>query len=143
MTDTLAAIGLAQLDRYDALLQRRKDIVLTYDKGFAKTKIKVPAHYTSNSASSGHLYLTRVEGINEAHRSRIITALAAQGIACNVHYKPLPLFSAYKALGFDIKHYPNAFKQYQNQISLPLHTLLTNEEAAYIIKTYKEIVATC
>ena len=97
-------------------------------------------HYTDEKTSSGHLYLTRVPGIDEAQRNEIIVKMAEKGISCNVHYKPLPMFTAYKKLGFDVKDYPNAYAFYQNEITLPLHTLLTDDEVEYVISTYSEII---
>jgi len=140
MTDTLAAIGLAQLKRYDKLLLRRKQIAEFYNKEFLGTRIKPLVHDDSECNSSYHLYLTRIDDANENIRNKIIVDMADRGIATNVHYKPLAMFSAYKELGFDIKNYPNAYSQYQNQISLPLHTLLTDKEILYITKNFKEIV---
>ncbi|MDE5549584.1 MAG: DegT/DnrJ/EryC1/StrS family aminotransferase, partial [Clostridia bacterium] len=140
MTDIMASIGLAQLRRYEGLLARRKQIIEKYNNAFKGTKIRPIEHFTKDSASCGHLYITRIDGIGESERNAIITKMAERGIATNVHYKPLPMFSGYKALGFDIKNYPNAFTMYSNEITLPLHTLLTDEEVDYIISNYKEIV---
>lgn len=140
MTDIHAAIGLAQLDRYDKLLQKRKEILDRYEKGFAGSKINILSHYTATGNSSGHLCLTRVEGINESQRNRIIEKMAEREIATNVHYKPLPMHTAYKNLGFNIADFPNAYKQYENEITLPLHTLLTDEEIGYVVESYRETV---
>lgn len=138
MTDIMAAIGIVQLKRYSKLLARRRQIIETYDKAFAGTKIKVLDHFGDDHSGSGHLYITRVDGIDEQQRNAVITALASKGIATNVHYKPLAMFTGYKELGFDIKDYPNAYDLYRNEITLPLHTLLTDEEVQFIIDSYKE-----
>lgn len=138
MTDIMAAIGIVQLKRYSKLLARRRQIIETYDKAFAGTKIKVLDHFGDDHSGSGHLYITRVDGIDEQQRNAVITVLASKGIATNVHYKPLAMFTGYKELGFDIKDYPNAYDLYRNEITLPLHTLLTDEEVQFIIDSYKE-----
>ena len=140
MTDVLAGIGLAQVKRYPELLKRRKQIIRKYDAAFKPLGIEALDHYTDIHSSSGHLYITRVPGISLEDRNSIIEEMAKAGIACNVHYKPLPLLTAYKNLGFDIKDYPNAYKRYENEITLPLHTKLTNEEVDYVIENYCEIV---
>ena len=140
MTDIMSAIGIVQLRRYPSLLARRKEIIEKYDKAFAGTAITPVKHYGKDFAGSGHLYITRVDGIDEKQRNAIITRLAEKGIASNVHYKPLPMFTGYKAIGFDIKDYPCAYDMYRNEITLPLHTLLTDEEVDYIIESYKEAV---
>lgn len=140
MTDIMSAIGIVQLRRYPSLLARRKEIIDKYDKAFAGTAITPVKHYGKDFAGSGHLYITRVDGIDEKQRNAIITRLAEKGIASNVHYKPLPMFTGYKAIGFDIKDYPCAYDMYRNEITLPLHTLLTDEEVDYIIDSYKEAV---
>lgn len=142
MTDIMAAIGLKQLERYPKLLERRKDIIKRYDDMCDEIMgIKHLAHYTNDYSSSGHLYLTRISGINHEKRCDIITEMAERGVACNVHYKPLPLLTAYKNLGFDIKDYPNAFAFYENEVTLPLHTLLSDEDVDYVISNFKEVVA--
>lgn len=140
MTDIVAGIGLAQMKRYPDLLKRRKEIISKYDQAFHPLGIKTLNHYTDAYQSSGHLYITRVPNITLEQRSKIIIKMAEQGIACNVHYKPLPMMTAYKNLGFDIKDYPNAYQQFENEITLPLHTKLTNEEIDYVIEKYCEIV---
>ena len=140
MTDIMSAIGIVQLRRYPSLLARRKEIIEKYDKAFAGTAITPVKHYGKDFAGSGHLYITRVDGIDEKQRNAIITRLAEKDIASNVHYKPLPMFTGYKAIGFDIKDYPYAYDMYRNEITLPLHTLLTDEEVDYIIDSYKEAV---
>lgn len=140
MTDVLAGIGLAQVKRYPTLLKRRKEIIEKYDEAFRPIGIKSLNHFDKNHKSSGHLYITQVPGIDTEQRNKIIEEMAEQGIACNVHYKPLPLLTAYKNLGFDIKDYPNAYNHYKNEITLPLHTKLTDEEVDYIIESFCEIV---
>lgn len=140
MTDVLASIGLAQVRRYPDLLKRRKDIIERYDKAFRAMGVETLDHFTDDYSSSGHLYITRVPGIGEEERNKIIEEMAKAGVACNVHYKPLPLLTAYKNLGFDINNYPNAYKHYQNAITLPLHTKLTDEEIDYVIENYCKIV---
>ncbi|MDE5654117.1 MAG: DegT/DnrJ/EryC1/StrS family aminotransferase [Clostridia bacterium] len=140
MTDIMASLGLVQLKRYEDLLARRREIISKYDEAFNGTVIQSITHYSNESQSSGHLYITRIKGIDEAKRNEIIIKMANAGIATNVHYKPLPMFSGYKELGFDIKNYPNAYELYSNEITLPLHTLLTDEEVEYIIKNFKEAV---
>lgn len=139
MTDIAAAIGLTQLQRYPELLARRKQIIERYDNAFKSTRIQTICHYSDNFVSSGHLYLTRIAGINESKRNDVIIKMAERGIATNVHYKPLPMHTAYKRLGFSINDYPNAYGMYCNEITLPLHTLLTDEEIDYIIGNYLEI----
>lgn len=140
MTDIMAAIGLAQLSRYSGLLERRKEIIARYDAAFKKLGVGVLPHYTDSHMSSGHLYITRVPGAGLEQRQDIIVKMAEAGIATNVHYKPLPMMTAYKKMGFDIKNYPNAYKQFENEITLPLHTKLTDEEVAYVIENYCVIV---
>lgn len=140
MTDIAAAMGLAQMKRYPAMLARRKTIIERYDEAFKPLGINVLPHFTDSYASSGHLYITRIPDISLKQRNQIIIKMAEHGIACNVHYKPLPMHTAYKSLGFDIKNFPNAYKNFENEITLPLHTCLTDEEIEYIIKNYSEIV---
>ncbi|MEC1771899.1 DegT/DnrJ/EryC1/StrS family aminotransferase [Schinkia azotoformans] len=140
MTDIMASIGLIQLDRYEGLLQRRKEIIEMYDQALLPLGIQGLRHYGENFTSSGHLYLARVPGISEKERNEIIIKMAEAGIATNVHYKPLPLFTAYKNLGFDIKDYPNAYQQYVNEITLPLHTLLSDEDVEYVVENLKNII---
>lgn len=140
MTDIMAGIGLAQMDRYNEILQRRHEIIDRYDVAFKSLGVKVLPHYTDKHQSSGHLYITRVPGISLEQRQNIIVKMAEAGIATNVHYKPLPMMTAYKKLGFAIKDYPNAFGLFENEITLPLHTKLTDEEVEYVIKKYCEIV---
>lgn len=140
MTDVAAAMGLAQMQRYDALLSRRKDIIQRYDAAFKPLGVQVLKHYTEDYQSSGHLYITRIPGITSEQRNEIIIRMAEQGIACNVHYKPLPMMTAYKNLGFDIADYPNAYRYFENEITLPLHTCLTDEMVSYVIEHYTRIV---
>lgn len=140
MTDVLAGIGLAQVKRYPTLLKRRKEIIEKYDKALIPLGIKSLNHFDQNHKSSGHLYITQVPGIDSEQRNKIIEEMAEKGIACNVHYKPLPLLTAYKNLGFDIKDYPNAYNHYKNEITLPLHTKLTDEEVDYIIENYRYVI---
>lgn len=140
MTDIMAAIGLRQLDRYSELLEKRKGIIEQYDALCDEMGVKHLIHYTENSISSGHLYLTRIPGVNDATRREIIIKLAERGVSTNVHYKPLPMMTAYKKLGWDIKDFPNAYDYYANLITLPLHTKLTNEDIDYIMQNFKEIV---
>ena len=140
MTDVVAAIGLVQFDRYPKLLARRKEIIERYDAAFKPLGIETLPHYTNEHISSGHLYITRILGVNDEQRREIIIKLAELGISTNVHYKPLPMHTAYKKLGFDIKDYPNACARYANEITLPLHTCLTDEEVEYIIKNFKQVL---
>ena len=140
MTDIMASIGLAQLKRYDAMLLRRHEIVKKYDEAFKNIGVKVLNHADENHRSSGHLYLVRVDGADVNVRNEIIVKMAEAGIACNVHYKPLPMLTAYKNLGFDIKDYPNAYAQYENEITLPLYSRLTDEQVDYIIENFVKIV---
>ncbi|WP_206536014.1 DegT/DnrJ/EryC1/StrS family aminotransferase [Ligilactobacillus ruminis] len=140
MTDVVAGIGLAQMRRNKGLLARRKEIIGKYDAAFKPLGIKVLDHYNDEHQSSGHLYITRIPGITSEQRSEIITKMAEKGVACNVHYKPLPMMTAYKNLGFDIKDYPNAYENFANEITLPLHTKLTDEEVDYVIEQFSRIV---
>ena len=140
LTDIAASIGLVQLDRYPKLLERRGDIISQYNKGFEGTRIKVLSHSSEDYKSCGHLYITHVEGATFEQRGEIIVKMAERGISCNVHYKPLPLLTAYKNLGFDIENYPNAYNYYVKEITLPLHTRLSDEDVAVIISNFKEIV---
>ncbi len=138
MTDIMAAIGLVQMKRYPALLERRKQIIGMYNDALKGCNVQVLNHYTDEHTSSGHLYLVRLLGKDSEYRNNVITEMAKRDIACNVHYKPLPMMTAYKALGFDIKDYPNAYAQFCNEITLPLHTKLTDEMVEYIIRNFKE-----
>lgn len=140
MTDIMASIGLAQLKRYNELLNKRKQIVKMYDQGFENTNIKPLSHFSSKYESAYHLYITHIDSISLNQRNKIIDMMADKGISCNVHYKPLPLLTAYKNLGYNIEDYPNAYGFYENGISLPLYTNLTDEQVNYIIKSYTDIV---
>jgi len=140
MTDIMAALGLSQLERYESILERRKEIVLMYDKGLRGSSFWKANHLSNVGTSSCHLYMVRLLGKSEDERNRCIAQMARAGIATNVHYKPLPLFTAYKNLGFKINDFPQAYAMYQNEISLPLHTQLKDEEVKYIIKTIKKYV---
>lgn len=140
MTDVVAGIGLAQMKRYPGLLKRRKEIIEKYDVALKTLGIEVLPHYTDEWQSSGHLYITRIPGISMEQRQEIIVKMAEAGIACNVHYKPLPMMTAYKNMGFDIKDYPNAYKRFENEITLPLHTCLTDAEVEYVIEQYVKIL---
>ena len=140
MTDIMASIGLAQLRRYADLLNIRHNIIKKYNEAFKDLPVKVLNHEDNNHRSSGHLYLVRINGIDEKTRNEIIISLAKRGVSSNVHYKPLPILTAYKNLGFDIKDYPNSYLQYQNEITLPLYSKLTNEEVDYIIENFISVL---
>ena len=140
MTDVAAGMGLAQLRRYKGLLDRRREIIKKYDMSFKQLGINVLEHYTDKYSSSGHLYITRIPEITLEQRNEIIIKMAESGIACNVHYKPLPMMTAYKNIGFSIENYPNAYNQFANEITLPLHTKLKDEEVEYVIEQYSRIV---
>ena len=141
MTDIMAAIGLAQFKRYGAMLSRRKEIIERYNKALEGCNVQLLEHYSDTNSSSGHLYLVRLLGKGVEYRNWVIEQMAERGIACNVHYKPLPMMTAYKALGFDIANYPNAYNQYTNEITLPLHTRLTDEDVEYIITNFVDIIS--
>lgn len=140
MTDIMAAIGLKQLDRYPEMLKRRAEIVARYDEMCDELGVKHLVHSSKDFQSSNHLYLTRIPGIDDQTRRKIIIEMAEQGVSTNVHYKPLPMMTAYKAMGWDIKDFPNAYAYYENLITLPLHTKLSDEDVEYIIKNFKNIV---
>jgi dTDP-4-amino-4,6-dideoxygalactose transaminase len=140
MTDIMAGFGLVQLNRYDGMLKRRKEIIEMYDRSLLPLGIQSLDHYGEDFSSSGHLYLARIPGIEEKERNEIIVKMADEGVACNVHYKPLPMFTAYKNLGFDIKDYPNSIDMYRNEITLPLHTLLTDEDVEYVIEKFIDAI---
>ncbi|MGN0342944.1 MAG: DegT/DnrJ/EryC1/StrS family aminotransferase [Roseburia sp.] len=140
MTDIMAAIGLRQLDRYPGLLARRREIIAKYDAMCEELGVMHLNHYTDHSTSSGHLYLTRIPGASDEVRREIITKLAERGVSTNVHYKPLPLMTAYKNMGWDIKDFPNAYDYYHNLITLPLHTRLSDEDVEYVIEMFREVV---
>lgn len=140
MTDVMAGIGLAQFKRYPEMLKRRKEIIERYNAALSDFNVQVLNHYDANHASSGHLYLVRLLGKDTEYRNYVIEQMAERGIACNVHYKPLPMMTAYKNLGFDITDFPNAFSQYANEVTLPLHTRLSDEDIDYIINNLIEII---
>lgn len=140
MTDIMAAIGLKQFERYGEMLERRREMIAKYDKAFESLGLFVFDHYTDKYQSSGHLYVTRIPGIHLEDRNSIIVKMAECGIATNVHFKPLPMHTAYKNLGFDIKDYPNAYAFFENEITLPLHTSLTDEQIDYVIENYTRIL---
>lgn len=138
MTDIMASLGLVQLKRYPELLKRRREIIEMYNQGLEGLPVKVLKHYGEDFSSSGHLYLVRLCGKTREECNQIITKMAEAGVATNVHYKPLPMLSAYKNLGFDIADYPNAYAMFENEITLPLHTKLTDEEVQYVIETFRQ-----
>lgn len=140
MTDIAAAMGLAQFERYPAMLARRREMIAKYDAALRPLGIETLNHYTGTWESSGHLYLTRIPGITLEQRNEIIIKMAERDIACNVHYKPLPMHTAYKKLGFDIKDFPNAYARFENEITLPLHTCLSDEEVDYVIENYTTVL---
>ena len=141
MTDIMAGIGLAQLKRYPEMLRRRRELIGRYDEALKGCPVQVLVHYGADHSSSGHLYIVRLLGRDVAERNDVIVRMAERGIACNVHYKPLPMMTAYKALGFDIADYPNAYDQYRNEVTLPLHTRLTDEDAEYIISNFVDVIS--
>ena len=141
MTDIMAAIGLVQMKRYPGILARRREIIERYNAGLAGTGAGVLQHYGDSFASSGHLYLVRVPGFGVEQRNAVITKMAERGVATNVHYKPLPMHTAYRNLGFSIDDYPEAYAMYENEITLPLHTLLTDEAVDYVVETFKDVLA--
>lgn len=140
MTDIMAGIGLAQLSRYQGMLERRRHIIGVYDNALKDLPVAVLNHYGEDFAGSGHLYITRLLGRTDEERRAVIVKMAERGIACNVHYKPLPMMTAYKALGFDIKNFPNAYNLFVNEVTLPLHTRLSDEDVEYIITNYVDII---
>lgn len=140
MTDIMAAIGLAQFERYDSLLARRREIIERYDEALKDCNVALLNHYGNNYASSGHLYIVRLLGKDSEYRNEVIERMAERGIATNVHYKPLPMMTAYKQMGIDIKDYPNAYALYENAITLPLYSRLSDEDVEYIISNFKEII---
>ena len=140
MTDVMAGIGLAQLKRYPEMLYRRRQIIERYNEGLRGCDVQVLDHFGDDHSSSGHLYLVRLLGEDVEYRNAVIERMAERGIACNVHYKPLPMMTAYKNLCFDIVDYPNAYNQYHNEITLPLHTSLTNEDVEYVISNFVDII---
>ena len=141
MTDIAAAIGLVQLERYPGLLARRRQLVERYERNLADAPVQLIRHYGERGNSSGHLMLTRIDGADHDQRNAVIEALAAQGVATNVHYKPLPLLTAYRTLGFKMEDYPQAYAQFQNEVTLPLHTLLSDEDVDYVCAAYRTAIA--
>lgn len=141
MTDIMAAIGLKQFERYPQMLVRRREIIERYNAALKNLNVEVLGHYSDDHASSGHLYFVRLLGKDVKFRNEVITEMARREIACNVHYKPLPMMTAYKNLGFDIADYPNAYNQYQNEVTLPLNTCLTDEQVEYVIENFVEIIS--
>lgn len=140
MTDISAAIGLGQLERYDNILQKRRSLIERYDKGFSNENVSVLRHFTDIYKSSGHLYLMRLSGKDSSFRNEFIIKMAERGIACNVHYKPLPMHTAYKNLGFDISDYPNAYTMFENEVTLPLNSLMSIEDAEYVVACAKKLL---
>ena len=140
MTDIMAGIGLAQLERYQGMLERRRHIIGVYDNALKDLPVAVLNHYGEDFSGSGHLYITRLLGRTDQERRDVIVKMAERGIACNVHYKPLPMMTAYKALGFDIKDFPNVYNLFLNEVTLPLHTRLTDEDVEYVISNYVDII---
>ena len=140
MTDLTAAIGLVQMKRYPQMLARRRELIERYDEALKGLNVQVRDHYTDEHVSSGHLYQVRLLGKDSDYRNEVITEMARRDIACNVHFKPLPMMTAYKHLGFDIQDFPNAYHQFENEITLPLHTRLTDEEVAFILTNFKDII---
>lgn len=140
MTDIMAGIGLAQLKRYPEMLRRRRQLIEKYNVALAPYAVTVLDHYGNDHSSSGHLYLVRLDGATAEQRNDVIVRMAERGIACNVHYKPLPMMTAYKAMGYDIKDYPNAYAQYQNEVTLPLHTRLSDDDVDYILDNFIDII---
>ena len=141
MTDIMAAIGLKQFERYPQMLARRREIIERYNAALKDLDVEVLGHYNDDHASSGHLYFVRLLGKDVKFRNEVITEMARREIACNVHYKPLPMMTAYKNLGFDIADYPNAYNQYRNEVTLPLNTCLTDEQVEYVIENFVEIIS--
>lgn len=140
MTDIMAAIGLGQMERYADILAKRRALISCYDSGLSDLNVSVLKHFTDEYQSSGHLYLMRLNGKDSKFRNAFITKMAEAGIACNVHYKPLPMHTAYKNMGFDIQNYPNAFKQFENEVTLPLNSLMDLDDAKYVVETAKSVL---
>ena len=141
MTDVAAAIGLVQMDRYQGMLERRREMIARYDEAFRSLNVAVLHHYGADYASSGHLYLVRLLGKTREEANRVIEQMAERGVATNVHYKPLPMMTAYKKLGFDIKDFPNAYHMFENEITLPLNTKMTDKDLEYVIENFVDIVS--
>ena len=140
MTDLTAAIGLVQMKRYPAMLARRRQLIERYNQALEGLDVQVRDHFTSEHTSSGHLYQVRLLGRDSQYRNEVIVKMAERDIACNVHFKPLPMLTAYKNLGFDINDYPNAYNQFKNEVTLPLHTKLTDEQVDYLLTNFKDII---
>ncbi len=140
MTDIMAAIGLGQMERYADILAKRRALISCYDSGLSDLNVSMLKHFTDEYQSSGHLYLMRLNGKDSKFRNAFITKMAEAGIACNVHYKPLPMHTAYKNMGFDIQNYPNAFKQFENEVTLPLNSLMDLDDAKYVVETAKSVL---
>ncbi len=138
MTDIQASIGIVQLERYESMLKRRFEIIAMYDEAFKNDPIQCLQHQSDIHRSSGHLYFTRIDGMNEAQRNKFIESMAEKGVSCNVHYKPLPMLTAYKRMGFDIGNYPNAYRLYENEITLPLYSTLSDDDVKAVIQAYRE-----
>ncbi|MDC7230358.1 MAG: DegT/DnrJ/EryC1/StrS family aminotransferase [Sphaerochaetaceae bacterium] len=141
MTDIMAALGLVQLKRYPEILKRRKQIIEMYNEGLRDLPVSSLVHYTDISESSGHLYLMRIEGYSEQQRNEFIQKMAEAGISTNVHYKPLPMHTGYKKLGFDIDDYPNTYNQFENEVTLPLHTCLEDEDISYLLQSIRTLLS--
>ena len=140
MTDITAAIGLAQMKRFPGMLARRKELITRYNEALKDENVDILSHFTDEYASSGHLYMVRLLGRTSEERNEIIRNMASRGIATNVHFKPLPMMTAYQRLGFDINDYPNAYHFFENEITLPLYTKLTDEQVDYLLRNFKEII---
>ena len=140
MTDVMAGMGLAQFERYPSMLARRKEIISRFDAAFAELPVALMKHYGEDFESSGHLYLVRLVGRGREDANRVIEQMAERCIACNVHYKPLPMMTAYKQLGFDIANYPNAYALFENEVTLPLNTRMSDEDVEYVIENFVEVV---
>jgi dTDP-4-amino-4,6-dideoxygalactose transaminase len=141
MTDIMAALGLVQLKRYPEILKRRKQIIEMYNEGLKDLPVSSLIHYTDISESSGHLYLMRIEGYSEQQRNEFIQKMAEARISTNVHYKPLPMHTGYKKLGFNIDDYPNTYKQFENEVTLPLHTCLEDEDISYLLQSIRTLLS--
>ena len=141
MTDVVAAIGLVQMQRYNGMLERRRKMIERYDMALKLLNVAVLNHYDAEHVSSGHLYLVRLLGKTREETNKVIELMAERGIATNVHYKPLPMMTAYKKLGFDIKDFPNAYRMFENEITLPLNTKMTDEDLEYVIGNFVDIVS--
>ncbi len=140
MTDMASAFGIAQLERFPEMTEKRMKTMAAYDEALLPLGLERLEHHGEHHQGNGHLYMVRIPGIDEQQRNEIIARMAEEGVACNVHFKPLPMFSAYQKLGFDIANYPNAYAQYRNEITLPMHTLLTERDVQYIIDTLKAVL---